>query len=63
MLTKINFPFKISFLLFLLISLFSVTSCELIGDIFKAGVWTGVIIIALIVALLIYIFSRFRHRD
>ena len=26
------------------------TGCELIGDIFKAGVWTGVIIVLLVIA-------------
>lgn len=39
------------------------SSCEIIGDIFKAGMWTGVIIIAIIIILLIYIFSRFRRRE
>lgn len=49
-------------LLMLILASFSLTSCEVIGDIFEAGVWTGVILIALVVIALIYIFSRFRRR-
>ncbi len=33
-------------------------SCEAIAGIFKAGVWTGVIIVVGIVGLIIYFFSR-----
>lgn len=46
-----------------LISIITFNSCEIIGDIFEAGVWTGIIIIIIIVALLIYIFSKFRRRN
>lgn len=63
MLAKVSSFQKIPFLLILLISLVSFNSCELIGDIFEAGVWTGVIVIVLIVALLIYIFARLRRRE
>jgi hypothetical protein len=42
------------------ISLLSFTSCEFIGDIFEAGIWTGIIIVILIVALIIYIISKMR---
>lgn len=34
------------------------SSCEAIGAIFKAGVWTGVFVIVLIVAVIIFIISR-----
>lgn len=42
--------------------LFSVTlsSCELVGDIFEAGIWVGVLIIVGIIALVIWLISRFR---
>lgn len=46
-----------------IVFLTSFTSCEIIGDIFEAGIWTGIILIVLIVAILIYIFSKFRGRD
>lgn len=39
----------------------TLSSCELIGDIFEAGMWTALIIIVLIVALVGWLFSRFRR--
>lgn len=36
----------------------SLSSCELIGDIFKAGIWTGVIMVVLVVALIIWLISK-----
>ncbi|HLN53902.1 MAG TPA: hypothetical protein VK212_09355 [Lentimicrobium sp.] len=63
MLTKYNLSNKVAFLLVLTSSIFLLNSCELVGDIFEAGVWTGVIIIVLVVALLIYIFAKLRRRD
>ncbi len=38
------------------------TSCELVGDIFEVGMWTGVIIIVVIVALILWLVSKFRGR-
>lgn len=38
--------------------LFSLTSCEVIGGIFKAGMWVGVLGVVLVVGLIFYIFSR-----
>lgn len=38
--------------------LFSLSSCEVIGGIFKAGVWTGILIVAVVVGLLIWIIAR-----
>jgi flagellar biogenesis protein FliO len=40
---------------------FTMTSCDVIADIFKAGMWTALIIIVLIVALVGWLFSRFRR--
>ena len=45
-------------MLFLMITL---SSCEAIGGIFKAGIWTGVIGIGLVVILVIYLISRSRR--
>ncbi len=45
-------------LLPLLAILLSLSSCELIGDIFRAGVWTGIIIVVLVVGLLIFLVSK-----
>lgn len=45
-------------LLPLLAILISLSSCELIGDIFEAGVWTGIIVVVLVVGLLIFLVSK-----
>jgi len=36
------------------------SSCEAIGGIFKAGIWTGVIVIVIIVALVLWLIGRSR---
>ncbi len=38
----------------------TLTSCELVGDIFKAGAYTAIIGIILVVVLIIWLVSRFR---
>jgi hypothetical protein len=42
----------------LLISVVSLTGCELVGDIFKAGVWVGAILVIGIIGLVIWMFSK-----
>ncbi|HRG38374.1 MAG TPA: phosphatidate cytidylyltransferase [Bacteroidia bacterium] len=37
---------------------FTLASCEVVTGIFKAGVWSGVLIVVGIIALIIYIISR-----
>ncbi|MBD0331911.1 MAG: hypothetical protein ICV66_04590 [Chitinophagaceae bacterium] len=37
------------------------TSCEVIGDIFKAGVWVGIILVVGVIALIIWLLNRFRR--
>jgi len=47
--------------LFLLILLVvAVSGCEVVGGIFKAGMWVGIIMAVLVVALLMWVFSRTR---
>jgi hypothetical protein len=43
----------------LALMMFTLSSCEVIGDIFKAGVWTGLLLVAAVIALVIWIISRF----
>lgn len=45
-------------LLPLLALLMSLSSCEIVGGIFKAGVWTGFILVALVVGLVIFIVAK-----
>ena len=52
-----------SILSFLLIASAVLSSCELIGGIFKAGVWTGTIIVVLILALVIFIIAKLSRRN
>ena len=34
------------------------TGCQLIGDIFKAGVWSGIILVAVVIGLIIFVLSK-----
>jgi len=36
----------------------TLSSCELVEGIFKAGVWVGVIVVVVVLALLIWILSK-----
>ena len=44
--------------LFLLFMITTLSSCSVIGDIFKAGVWVGVLAVVVVVGLIIYFISR-----
>ncbi|MDR3008575.1 MAG: hypothetical protein LBV59_11615 [Sphingobacterium sp.] len=39
-------------------SFFLLTGCSVIEGIFKAGVWTGILIVVVVVALLIWLISK-----
>lgn len=43
-----------------LLLLFTMTlaGCEIIGNIFEAGVWVGVILVLLVIGLVVWIVSR-----
>ena len=43
---------------FLFVSTFTLPGCQLIGDIFKAGVWVGAILVIGIIGLVIWMFSK-----
>lgn len=38
--------------------LLSLSSCQVIGDIFKAGVWAGVLMVVVVVGLIIFLIGR-----
>ena len=40
----------------------TLSSCEVIGDIFKAGMWTAVILIVIVVLLIMWLFRAIRGR-
>lgn len=37
------------------------SSCQAIGDVFKAGMWVGVIVVVLIIALVLWLIGRARR--
>ena len=45
-------------LLPLLAFLITLSSCQVIGDIFRAGVWAGVILVVVVIGLVIFILSK-----
>jgi hypothetical protein len=45
-------------ILLLVIVSISLTSCELIGDIFKAGVWVGILAVVAVIGLIIFLISK-----
>jgi hypothetical protein len=49
---------NITRLLMVFVILFSFTSCEVIGDIFKAGMGFGIFIVVVIFALIIFVFAK-----
>jgi hypothetical protein len=48
---------KYSFLPLLALFL-TLSSCEIIGSIFKAGVWSGVILVVVVVGLIIFVLAK-----
>jgi len=56
--TKNNF-FPIAILLALITTL---SSCELIGDIFKGGVYVGVILVIVVIAIVIWLLRKIGSR-
>jgi hypothetical protein len=45
-------------LVFMLVMSISFSSCQVIQDIFKAGVWVGIIIVVVIIALIFWLINK-----
>jgi len=43
---------------FLLLFTVALSGCEVIGDIFKAGVWTGVLLVILVIGIIVWLITR-----
>ena len=39
-------------------SSFALTGCEVVGDIFKAGVWTGVVLVVAVLGLIGWLVAK-----
>lgn len=50
---------KLNLILLMFFS-FTLTSCDVVGDIFEAGWWSGIIVVVLIIALVIWLLGRSR---
>jgi len=48
-------------ILFIVLLAVSAAGCELIGGIFKAGMWVGAIVVILIAVLLVVVVGKFRR--
>lgn len=42
-------------------SIFLLSSCEAIGGVFKAGMWVGVIVVVLVIALVLWLIGKMRR--
>jgi hypothetical protein len=51
---------RLFLLLVLLAACVSASGCEVIGGIFKAGFWAGIIMVVLVVAIVMFIVSKAR---
>lgn len=44
----------------ILAMIMALSSCQVVGDIFKAGVWVGILLVFAVVAVIVWLFSRGR---
>jgi len=44
--------------LFFLVTMFSLTGCQFLGDIFKAGMWVGILIVVVVIAIIIWVVAK-----
>lgn len=49
-------------LLFVFVAGIALAGCELVGDIFQAGMAVGVFLVIAVIALVIFLFSKVRRR-
>jgi hypothetical protein len=52
--------FNLSALTALLMLMVTFSSCQVVGGIFKAGMWSGIIVVVLIIVLVIWLIGRSR---
>ena len=49
---------KQSLYLMLAFCLVTLSSCQAIGDIFKAGVWVGILVVVIVIFLVVFLVGR-----
>jgi hypothetical protein len=57
-----NKPFSLPFLVVLALIATTVSGCELIADIFRAGIWVGVIAVIVVVGLVLFVMRALTGR-
>jgi hypothetical protein len=50
--------YAINGILWLLLLAVSLTSCRVVGGVFKAGMWVGIIGLVLVIALIFWVFRK-----
>ena len=50
------------FAILLAFSLVTLSGCSFIGDIFRAGVWLGVIIVVAVIIIILFLISKLRRK-
>lgn len=50
------------FLAFLFAAITTLSSCEAIGGIFKAGIWVGIFVVVLVVGIILWVVSKARNK-
>jgi len=51
---------KLFAILIMAIMSFTNSGCEMIGDIFQAGIWVGIIVVIAVIAVIAFIFRLFK---
>jgi hypothetical protein len=46
----------------ILVMLLTMTSCELVGDIFSAGFYTALILVVLVIAIIAFVIIKIRRK-
>jgi hypothetical protein len=57
-----NYFLPLTYVLVLLFSSITLTGCEVIGDIFGAGVYTGMFIVIFVIVLIIFLIVRMTRK-
>lgn len=47
--------------LLLMLTAMLLTGCEVVGGIFQAGLWTGIVVVVIIAAVAIFLYQRARR--
>ncbi|MGE5787039.1 MAG: hypothetical protein ACM3ZE_20770 [Myxococcales bacterium] len=58
--TAISLPNTTQFIIFAALAVSSLTGCELVKGIFKAGVWVGVLAVFAVIGLIVFGISKLR---